>query len=65
MPGSDVDLGMVVSSTLKPFHERHVDYLPVGFPVGLDIQVYTVDEFELLPDRAPGLYQAIILGREI
>ncbi|MBL7163205.1 MAG: nucleotidyltransferase domain-containing protein [Anaerolineales bacterium] len=64
-PGSDVDLCIVVTDSTKPRHERGIDYLPVGFPVGLDIHVYTVSEFESLPQTMPTWYKAIISGQNI
>ena len=36
-PGSDVDLCLVLTHSDKPFRERIGDYLPFGFPVGLDL----------------------------
>ena len=64
-PGSDVDLCIVVSDSTKPRHERGVDYLPLGFPVGIDIHVYTIAEFEALPETMPEWYRAMVSGREI
>jgi predicted nucleotidyltransferase len=65
VPGSDVDLCLVLSASDKPRHERITDYLPVGFPVGLDLWVYTQTEFEQLRRESPAWYQAIIAGREL
>ncbi len=46
-PGSDVDLCLVISDTdLRP-RDRASGYLPVGFPVGIDLMVYTQAEFHL------------------
>ncbi|KPK01876.1 MAG: DNA polymerase III subunit beta [Anaerolineae bacterium SG8_19] len=39
-PGSDVDLCLILSSSDKPPRDRISDYLPVGFPVGVDLFVY-------------------------
>lgn len=64
-PGSDVDLCLIVSTTDKPPRDRISQYLPLGFPVGVDLCVYTRAEFELLPSRSPGWYQAINSGIEI
>ncbi|GIW91867.1 MAG: hypothetical protein KatS3mg109_2299 [Pirellulaceae bacterium] len=47
-PGSDVDLCLIISSTATPMHERAAAYLPVGFPVGIDLFVYMRAEFEQL-----------------
>jgi len=65
VPGSDVDLCLILSATDKPFRERIPDYLPVGFPVGVDLFPYTEDEFEQLCQNSPGWYEAIISGREL
>ena len=64
-PGSDVDLCLILSSSDKPLRDRISDYLPLGFPVGIDLFAYTKDEFERLRYSSPGWYEAIISGREI
>ncbi len=64
-PGSDVDLCLIVSATDKPFRERAADFLPVGFPVGIDLFVYTREEWERLEEERPGWYKAICSGQEI
>jgi predicted nucleotidyltransferase len=64
-PGSDVDLCIVLSASDKPPRDRVPDYLPLGFPVGIDLFVYTKDEFERLRHSSPGWYNAIISGLEI
>jgi predicted nucleotidyltransferase len=46
VPGSDVDLLLIVEPTEVPFLDRALDYRPEGFPVGLDIFVYTEAEVE-------------------
>lgn len=64
-PGSDVDLCLIVSEADKPRQERSVEYLPVGFPVGVDLFVYTEEEFVQLAEEAPGWFAAIQAGREV
>jgi predicted nucleotidyltransferase len=64
-PGSDVDLCLILSSSDKPARERISEYLPVGFPVGMDLFAYTKDEFERLRHTAPGWFEAISSGVEI
>ncbi len=64
-PGSDVDLCLILSSSDKPPRDRISDYLPLGFPVGIDLFAYTEDEFERLRISSPGWYKAIISGLEI
>ena len=65
VPGSDVDLCLILAAADKPVRDRIPDYLPVGFPVGVDLFPYTEDEFEQLRQNSPGWYQAIISGREL
>lgn len=62
-PGSDVDLCLILSTSDKPRHEWAADFLPVGFPVGMDLFVYTREEFERLREEHPGWHQAICAGR--
>ena len=64
-PGSDVDICLVVTDSSKPRHIRSLDYLPFGFPVGLDVHVYTWAEFERLPDISPQWFRAISAGQEV
>ena len=64
-PGSDVDLCLIVSSCDKPARDRISNYLPLGFPTGIDLLVYTQEEFERLREISPGLYQAILSGVEV
>lgn len=64
-PGSDVDLCIVLADSDKPMRERITDFLPVGFPVGLDLIPCTERDFEELPKRSPSLYEAIMGGRRI
>lgn len=64
-PGSDVDLCLIVSATDKPPRERVADFLPVGFPVGIDLFAYTCEEFAWLQEVHPGWHASIIAGREL
>jgi predicted nucleotidyltransferase len=64
-PGSDVDLCLIITHTDKPRWERSVDYLPVGFPVGVDVFVYTPEEFARLAQESPGWSAAIQAGMEM
>lgn len=64
-PGSDVDLCIIISSSDKPMRERITDYLPVGFPVGIELFPYTRAEFEDLQEKSPSWYKAIVSGREL
>jgi predicted nucleotidyltransferase len=64
-PGSDVDLCLILSSSSKPARDRISEYLPLGFPVGVDLFAYTQAEFECLQASSPGWYAAITSGVEI
>lgn len=44
VPGSDVDLLVVVSDSTKPFLQRMSDYHPTHFPVGAEVFAYTEAE---------------------
>jgi predicted nucleotidyltransferase len=65
VPGSDVDLCLIVSSCDKHPRDRISDYLPVGFPTGIDLVVYTEEEFNRLPESSPGFHKAITTGVEV
>jgi predicted nucleotidyltransferase len=64
-PGSDVDLCLILSSSEKSARDRIPDYLPVGFPVGIDLFAYTQAEFLRLRETSPDWYKAIASGKEI
>ena len=65
LPGSDVDLCLVLSTSDKPPRERISDYLPLGFPVGIDLFAYTQAEFERLKETSPSWYEAIASGKDV
>lgn len=64
-PGSDVDVCLVLARSDKPFRERAGDYLPLGFPVGLDLFPYTVEEIEELRRHHPSWHRAITAGVDL
>ena len=64
-PGSDVDLCVVLSHSDKPMRDRVPDYLPFGFPVGIDLFPYTRDEFDQLRENYPRWHEAINSGVEV
>ncbi len=64
-PGSDVDVCVVLARADKPFRDRLGDYLPYGFPVGVDLFPYTEAELERLRREQPSWYAAIASGVEI
>ena len=65
IPGSDVDLCLVISSPDIPMRERASDYYPIGFPVGVDLVVYTQEEFDRLAIESPAWHRAISTGQEL
>ncbi len=64
-PGSDVDLCLILSSSEKLLRERLPDYLPVGFPVGIDLFPYTRTEFDRLAQESSAWHAAIMTGRDL
>lgn len=62
IPGSDVDLCLILSHSDLPSRDRISKYLPAGFPVGLDLLVYTQQEFDRLEEFSPGLKHEILKG---
>ena len=64
-PGSDVDICLILSISDKSMRDRVPDFLPVGFPVGIDVFPYTKAEFERLRLQSPSWYRAITAGREL
>jgi predicted nucleotidyltransferase len=64
-PGSDVDLCLILSSSDKPSRERISEYLPLGFPVGIDLFAYTQAEFERFGETSPGWYATIYTGVDV
>jgi uncharacterized protein len=64
-PRSDVDICLVLTSSDKSPRDRIPDYLPLGFPTGIDLFAYTSEEFERLQTSSPGWYETITSGEEI
>lgn len=64
-PGSDVDLCLIIFSSNQAPRDRISKYLPLGFPTGVDLFVYTQEEFDHLRNDSPGWYEAIQSGIEI
>lgn len=46
VPGSDVDLLIILAYSDKPFLGRMTDFVPDRFPVGIDVFAYTEQEIE-------------------
>lgn len=64
-PHSDVDLCLILTHSCKSFRDRLPDYLPSGFPVGVDLFPYTEEEFERLQADHPAWYRCIAAGLEL
>ncbi len=64
-PASDVDLCIVLSHSNTPFRERIPDFLPVGFPVGIDVFPYTMEELQVLSAQSPDWHRTMTSGRTI
>jgi predicted nucleotidyltransferase len=62
-PGSDVDLCVVVAHSATDRRHRASELLPVGFPTGLDLVVYTEEEFARLAVELPAWHRCITTGR--
>ncbi|MDI6841081.1 MAG: nucleotidyltransferase domain-containing protein [bacterium] len=48
VPGSDVDLLIILDDSGKPFLKRIPDYMPLSFPVGIDVFPYTKEEIKTM-----------------
>ena len=51
VPGSDVDILVVLADSDLPFRDRIEKYMPSSFPVGIDILPYTRSEMALMLDQ--------------
>ena len=66
VPGSDVDLLIILSASDRPFLERIPAYLPGAFPCGVDVFPYTRAEItRMTNDRNPLICAALGEGRTI
>ena len=57
VPGSDVDLLIVLQSSDRDFVERISLYRPSGIPVGVDVFPYTRQELDNMLDEGNGFVQ--------
>jgi len=48
VPGSDVDILIVLTDSHLPFEDRMKEYMPSSFPVGIDIFPYTRSEIDIM-----------------
>ena len=63
--GSDVDLCIIVDRSDKPRRDRVMDFLPLVFPVGIDLFIFTPSEFDALRTAHPSMRKAIDMGLEM
>lgn len=60
VPGSDVDLALVVSHSDYSFLERGKFYYPEQFPVDLDLFVYTKEEVRQMEQESNSFWKQIL-----
>ena len=60
VPGSDVDLLIVLSESDRWFIDRIPAFLPDRFPVGVDVFPYTREELERLKQSGSGLVRTAL-----
>lgn len=48
VPGSDVDLIIILAASDKPFLDRISQYTPSPFPVGIEVFPYTQEELQVM-----------------
>jgi len=51
VPGSDVDILIILTDSDLPFTDRIMKYMPSSFPVGIDVLPYTQSEIEAMLDQ--------------
>lgn len=51
VPGSDVDILIILTESSLTFKDRLMEYMPLSFPVGIDIFPYTRLEIEKMLDQ--------------
>ena len=60
VPGSDVDLLIVLSGSDRPFHDRIPTYLPGAFPCPIDVFPYTRAEIARMTSAGNALIAAAL-----
>jgi predicted nucleotidyltransferase len=66
VPGSDVDILLILSDSDRPFSQRIPVFLPTGFPVGVDVFPYTREEIKRMTKAGnPLILGAIRDGRTV
>jgi len=57
--GSDLDIVVILRESTLSALERHLRYEPQGLPVPSDLWVYTLAEWEALPDHSPHIWHRL------
>lgn len=66
VPGSDVDLLVILATSSQTFLDRIPAFLPSGFPVGVDVFPYTRAEIERMKaDGNPFVLGALRRGESV
>lgn len=65
VPGSDVDLLLLLAHDGRPPRDRIPDYLPDRFPVGVDVVPWTLAEFRERLSRGDRLARTIVAEGEL
>jgi uncharacterized protein len=63
VPGSDVDLLIILNESHRPFLERLPAYLPGRFPVAMDVFPYTRAEIDRMQREGNWLVRAALRDR--
>ena len=64
VPGSDVDLLIILSKADRPWRDRIPRYKPSGVPIGVDVFPYTEDEVrKMLEEGNPFVRRALAEGK--
>jgi len=58
--GSDLDVVMILSESNTPFEQRAIDWDFQSIPVPVEVLVYTLAEWQQLPDKQPRFYQTLM-----
>ena len=65
-PGSDVDVLLILEKSDQPFLKRIPKFLPIQFPVDIDVLPYTRDEVQrMLKDPYSLVAQACCEGKQM
>lgn len=60
VPGSDVDLLLVLTRSDRAFLDRIPEFLPAGFPVAVDVFPYTREEIEQMAAEGNRFVQGVL-----